>query len=106
MRLGASPDNVRPLLELQLGAAGRVSRFRVMLYLAALVIVWASYVLGLVIYRLWFSPLAKFPGPKIAAATLWYETYHDAFRWGQYTFEIAKMHEKYGKLSIATQRFL
>ncbi len=70
---------------------------------ALLVIVWAGYVLALVVYRLWLSPLAKFPGPKIAAATLWYETYHDAFRWGQYTFEIAKMHEKYGKFSI-TQR--
>lgn len=71
---------------------------------ALLAIVCAGYVLALLIYRLWFSPLAKFPGPKIAAATLWYETYHDAFRWGQYTFEIAKMHEKYGKLRITTQR--
>ncbi|KAL5336611.1 cytochrome P450 [Aspergillus crustosus] len=60
--------------------------------------VWGAYLLGLVVYRLWLSPLAKFPGPKIAAATLWYETYHDAFRWGQYTFEIAKMHEKYGPI--------
>ncbi|KAL4922403.1 cytochrome P450 [Aspergillus aurantiobrunneus] len=56
------------------------------------------YILGLVIYRLWLSPLARFPGPKLAAATLWYETYHDVFRWGQYTFEIAKMHEIYGPI--------
>ncbi|KAL2870373.1 cytochrome P450 [Aspergillus lucknowensis] len=60
---------------------------------------WVIYLLALVVYRLWLSPLAKFPGPKLAAATLWYETYYDAFCWGQYTFEIAKMHEKYGKLS-------
>ncbi|KAL4928992.1 cytochrome P450 [Aspergillus undulatus] len=65
---------------------------------AAVSFVWLVYVFGLVIYRLWLSPLAKFPGPKPAAATLWYETYHDAFRWGQYTFEIAKMHEKYGPI--------
>ncbi|KAL4804399.1 cytochrome P450 [Aspergillus unguis] len=60
--------------------------------------VWGCYGLALLVYRLWFSPLAKFPGPKIAAATVWYENYHDAIRWGQYAFEIEKMHKKYGPI--------
>lgn len=47
-------------------------------------------------YRLYLSPLAKFPGRKLAALTLWYEFYHDYFRRGQYTWEISDMHEKYG----------
>lgn len=47
-------------------------------------------------YRLYLSPLAKFPGRKLAALTLWYEFYHDYFRRGQYTWEIADMHQKYG----------
>lgn len=48
------------------------------------------------IYSVYFGPLAKFPGPKIAAATLWYEFYYDVILMGRYTFRIKEMHEKYG----------
>ena len=54
---------------------------------------------GVALYRLYFSPLAKFPGPKLAALTFWVEFYHDILRRGQYEFEIVKMHEKYGALA-------
>jgi hypothetical protein len=54
------------------------------------------YVLGVAIYRLYFSPLAKFPGPKIAALTVWYAGYHDLFRGGQYFRVVEEMHRKYG----------
>jgi hypothetical protein len=31
-----------------------------------------AYLVGGVIYRLFYSPIAHFPGSKIAAATYWY----------------------------------
>ena len=66
---------------------------RVVIGLVALT---ASYFAGLTIYRLFFSPLAGFPGPKIAAVTGFYETYYDLLLNGQYVFKIKEMHEKYG----------
>lgn len=54
------------------------------------------YIVGNAIYQLYFSPLSKFPGPKLAAVTLWYEIYYDVFKWGRYWVEVKKMHEKYG----------
>lgn len=50
----------------------------------------------LLIYRLYFHPLSRFPGPKIAAATQWYEIYYDIFQKGQYIWELERMHDQYG----------
>ena len=52
------------------------------------------------VYSVYFGPLAKFPGPKLAAATLWYEFYYDMYLKGQYTFKIKELHGKYGKVLI------
>ncbi len=54
------------------------------------------YYVVTVVYRLYFSPLSKFPGPRLAAATLWYEIYYDVVKRGQYTFKLRELHEKYG----------
>ena len=60
--------------------------------------VYVLYCSAVAIYRLYLSPLAKFPGPKLAAITDWYETYFELFRGigGQYTFQIQRLHEQYG----------
>ena len=57
----------------------------------------ATYLITLSCSRLVFSPLAKFPGPKLAALSLWYEYYYDVIKRGRYTFRIKEMHEKYGE---------
>lgn len=67
-------------------------------YVTVPILSFAVYTVILVGYRLFFSPLAKFPGPRIAAATSWYEFYHDYFRKGKYVFKIKEMHDQYGKL--------
>lgn len=56
------------------------------------------YVVLLFIYRLTLHPLAKFPGPRLAAVTFWCEFYHDYFCGGQYLFRIRDMHAKYGHI--------
>ena len=60
---------------------------------AILVVLYCGY---LVTYRLYFSSAAKFPGPKLAALTFFYEFYYDAWLEGQYTWKIQDLHKKYG----------
>lgn len=55
------------------------------------------YLSTVAFYRLYLRPLAKFPGPKIAAISRWYEAYYDIVLEGQYEFRIQKMHDQYGK---------
>lgn len=50
------------------------------------------------IYRLYLHPLSKFPGPKWAAITDYWELYQDYFRKeGGFLFiELDRLHEEYG----------
>ncbi|MCJ1374965.1 hypothetical protein MMC20_006198 [Loxospora ochrophaea] len=54
------------------------------------------YVVHILVYRLYLSPIVKFPGSKLAASSYWFEFYHDVIRRGEYVWEIRKMHEQYG----------
>jgi len=55
-----------------------------------------TYLILRSIYRLYFHPLAKFPGPKLPALTGWYEFYYECILGGRYFEEILRMHEQYG----------
>lgn len=59
----------------------------------------ALYCVGLVIWRLFFHPLSKFPGPRLAAVTRWYEFYYDVVRGGISVKRYPALHKQYGMLS-------
>jgi hypothetical protein len=61
-----------------------------------LVLPFVLYVAGLYVYRLFFHSLAGFPGPKIAAISLWYEFYYGVIQRGQFIFHIHDLHKKCG----------
>jgi len=50
------------------------------------------------VYRLYLSPIAHIPGPKLAALTRLYEAYYDLYLGGQYTFKIIELHKQYGPI--------
>ncbi len=40
--------------------------------LIAIFAAWLVYVVAQAVHRVWFSPIAGFPGPKLAAVSFWY----------------------------------
>lgn len=54
--------------------------------------------LCLVFYRLFLHPLRNVPGPKLAAATGWYEFYQDVILDGHYLKEYPRLHAQYGPI--------
>lgn len=63
----------------------------------ALLLVYAA---SRAIFRLYFHPLAKVPGPRLAALSYWYETYYDVFKspGGQYWHKLEELHKEYGPI--------
>ncbi|PGH11422.1 hypothetical protein AJ79_04923 [Helicocarpus griseus UAMH5409] len=66
--------------------------------LGAAIAVWVFYLVCLAVYRLYLSPLARFPGPKLAALSRWYEAYYDIILGGQYYRNVDKLHDMYGPI--------
>ncbi|KAI0315343.1 hypothetical protein OF83DRAFT_1022687, partial [Amylostereum chailletii] len=53
-------------------------------------------VLWFIAKRLFFHPLSRFPGPKLAAATYWYTTYYDVWKDGSLVEHLVELHKRYG----------
>jgi hypothetical protein len=50
------------------------------------------------VYRLWFHPYAKYPGPKLLGLTKYAEFYYDLFDKDGFTPYIERLHEQYGPI--------
>lgn len=64
--------------------------------------VYITYGVLLALYRIYLHPLAKYPGPRLAGATQWYEFYFDVIKRGRFAWEIKRMHEVYGPVVRVT----
>jgi hypothetical protein len=65
--------------------------------LVSLLVVSVLYFCYVTVYRLILSPIAHFPGPKLAAWTYWYEFWYDVVAEPEYTFKIGRLHKEYGR---------
>ncbi|KAF9769142.1 hypothetical protein IL306_013504 [Fusarium sp. DS 682] len=66
--------------------------------LAAAVALIALRIVSTIVYRLYLSPLAKIPGPKLAALTFFYEFYYDVIKRGKFLWKIQELHHQYGPI--------
>ncbi|OJJ98955.1 hypothetical protein ASPACDRAFT_44584 [Aspergillus aculeatus ATCC 16872] len=57
-----------------------------------------AYIVLRTVYRLYWHPLSRVPGPKLAAISSLYEFYYDCIQHGQYHFQLIRMHKQYGPI--------
>lgn len=81
----------------------KTSQVNISVYAVIFTITFIFWNLVVGLYRLYFYPLSKIPGPKLAAFTGWYETYYDVYKMGKFVFEIKRMHEKYGMSVLCSE---
>ncbi|KAK2861348.1 hypothetical protein FQN49_004299 [Arthroderma sp. PD_2] len=74
--------------------------------LLAVIVALFGYITIQTIYRLYFHPLSKFPGPKVAAIGRFYEFYFNVVKGGMYIWEVQRMHEEYGPIVRINHREL
>lgn len=70
--LASSINADSPLVILSRSSAMALWPLQLSSWTAVAIISFGLYIFYLAIYRLFFSPISKFPGPKLAALTFWY----------------------------------
>ncbi|KAH7347993.1 cytochrome P450 monooxygenase-like protein [Pyrenochaeta sp. MPI-SDFR-AT-0127] len=82
------------MVGLGLGPESYLSTPTAAIYAAGLV----CSVAYVVFYRLFFHPLAHIPGPKLAALTFLYQTYHSFKNGSRFYKQVGLLHKKYGPI--------
>ncbi|KAK7510590.1 cytochrome P450 monooxygenase-like protein [Phyllosticta citriasiana] len=62
---------------------------------AAIALTWVAW---RAVYNIYFHPLARFPGPKLAAATRYWKAWVECFQAKSFVHELEKLHARYGKV--------
>ncbi|KAL6232073.1 hypothetical protein BDW75DRAFT_243331 [Aspergillus navahoensis] len=81
-----------------MAAFGDIAHYYTLITPAVVGVAAALSLAAFAVVRLYFHPLSKFKGPKIAALTRWYEFYHDVICDGTYVKYYPELHKKYGPI--------
>ena len=63
-----------------------------------LLFLFLSWLILLVVRRLFLHPLSKFPGPPLAAVSPLYKSYYEVIKGGEWLNHVDKLHRAYGEL--------
>lgn len=69
--------------------------------LRLLILSWLLYNVTTVIYNLYFHPLARFPGPRLAAASDCWQAYVEVIKEECLSKKLLDLHARYGMYMIA-----
>jgi hypothetical protein len=65
--------------------------------LPAIVASFVAYAVYTIIYNVYFHPLAKFPGPPLAATTTYWKAYVECIADRSFCHELVELHAQYGE---------
>ena len=65
-----------------------------------LLLTFTGYALATGIYNVYFHPLAKFPGPKWAAASGWWKTYVELLKGESIIDRLFELHKEHGAQTV------
>ena len=57
----------------------------------------ALWVIGRWFYNIYFHPLARYPGPKLAAMSYWWQVYVEVIKKQSLSLKLQELHLVYGK---------